>query len=409
MPSGRGLVTLAAALGLWLGARLVGSPTLHVVAVGVAVLPFAAAWFGRRANRQLAIRRRIDRPRVAVGQRVTVELEVENRSPASTSFLLLEDRFPSTLGRSARLVLAGVPAQRSQVARYTVVPPTRGRYTLGPLVVEPADPFALTRRRIEFRIRDELIVTPQVERLAEDPDARSGTPTGVSRARRLLRTGEEFFTMRQYQTGDDLRRIHWPSVARTGELMIRQDESSRRARGVLLLDTREGALGASRSPGFERAVSVAASIGVLMLRSGFSLRLALGETQVLLVTEEQLLDTLAGVAHHTSRAISPALTRLRREASPDATLVVVTGPPAPPELTSIIRAGAAFGPRLAVLVQPTDPATAPSGRAEFVRDRAESGRLSLARSGWDVLVLTPSMRLRDAWQTIRAPRPAATG
>jgi uncharacterized protein (DUF58 family) len=340
---------------------------------------------------------------------VTVELEIENRSTASTSYLLVEDRLPSALGRSARLVLAGVPAQRSQVARYTLVPPVRGRYPLGPMVVEQADPFALTRRRIEFRVLDELIVTPEVERLGDDADARTGTPTGASRARRLLRTGEEFFTMRQYQTGDDLRRIHWPSVARTGELMIRQDESSRRARGVMLLDTREGALGPSRSPGFERAVSVAASIGVLMLRSGFSLRLALGETHVLPVAEEQLLDTLAGVAHHTSRAISPALARLRREASPDATLVVVTGPPAPPELTSIIRAGAAFGPRLAVVVNPADPATTPAGKADLVRDRAQSARLSLARSGWDVLVLSPSMRLRDAWQTIKAPRPAATG
>ena len=38
--------------------------------------------------------------------------------------------------------------------------------------------------------------------------------------------------MRGYQEGDDLRRIHWPSVARTGELMIRQDESSKRASGA---------------------------------------------------------------------------------------------------------------------------------------------------------------------------------
>ena len=48
--------------------------------------------------------------------------------------------------------------------------------------------------------------------------------------------------MRQYHEGDDLRRIHWPSVARTGELMIRQDESSQRANGLVFLDSREGTL-----------------------------------------------------------------------------------------------------------------------------------------------------------------------
>ncbi len=74
--------------------------------------------------------------------------------------------------------------------------------------------------------------------------------------------------MRQYQQGDDLRRIHWPSVARTGELMIRQDESSRRASGLVFLDNRGHALGQSHSPAFERAVSVAATLGVLLAQRG---------------------------------------------------------------------------------------------------------------------------------------------
>ena len=55
--------------------------------------------------------------------------------------------------------------------------------------------------------------------------------------------------MRGYQEGDDLRRIHWPSVARTGELMIRQDEASRRAGGLIYLDSREALLGPGARPG----------------------------------------------------------------------------------------------------------------------------------------------------------------
>ena len=84
--------------------------------------------------------------------------------------------------------------------------------------------------------------------------------------------------MRQYQEGDDLRRIHWPSVARTGELMIRQDESSRRANALVFLDSREGMLGQAHGQAFERAVSVAATLGVLLSRGGFSLRLATADT-----------------------------------------------------------------------------------------------------------------------------------
>ena len=105
-------------------------------------------------------------------------------------------------------------------------------------------PFALVRQRLEFDEREEeLIVTPEIEDLTGTPDAAFGANVGASRTRNLFRTGEEYYTMRQYHEGDDLRRIHWPSVARTGELMIRQDESSRRANGLVFLDSREGMLG----------------------------------------------------------------------------------------------------------------------------------------------------------------------
>ena len=60
--------------------------------------------------------------------------------------------------------------------------------------------------------------------------------------------------------------------------MIRQDESSARANGLVFLDNRAGGSGqAHGSYGFERAVSVAATLGVLLARRGFSLRLGTAE------------------------------------------------------------------------------------------------------------------------------------
>ncbi|HSH31994.1 MAG TPA: DUF58 domain-containing protein, partial [Actinomycetota bacterium] len=231
MPSGRGIAVLGAGIALWLTARIIGSPGMEVVGIGLAVLPFLAGafvWWGRT---RIDVHRRLDDVRVPPGTRVTVQLEVENRSAAPTSFLLVEDRQPPTLGRSARLVVSGVPPRGSQRVSYTVLPQTRGRYRLGPLSVDITDPFALTRQRLEFDERDELLVTPEIEDLLGGSDGAVGQSFGASRARQLFRTGEEYYTMRGYQEGDDLRRIHWPSVARTGALMIRQDESSKRASG----------------------------------------------------------------------------------------------------------------------------------------------------------------------------------
>jgi uncharacterized protein (DUF58 family) len=409
MPSGRGVVVFAAGIGLWLGARVAGSPTLHMIAVGLVVLPFAAAGLARWSRQRLRIRRRLSDARVQPGQRVTVELEVENQAATQTSFLLLEDQLPAALGRSARLVIAGLPAKGKQRVSYSLSAQTRGRYTLGPLTVDLSDPFALTKLRVEFDEREELVVTPEVEQLAGGPNSPFGMTSGLALSRHLFRTGDEFYTMRPYQEGDDLRRIHWPSVARSGELMIRQDESARRSTAVLFVDTRESAVGKIHTPCFEKVVSAAASVGVLLIRYGFSMKLATTQLPPQRVGEEQMLETLAGVTHHASRTMSTGLTRLRIAAAADTTLVVVTAPPQPTELTSLIRAGAVFGPKVAVLVHPTDPDTLPPDRRAQLEGRASQAQMSMSRSGWEVVVLPPSGRLRDIWHASRTQPLALRG
>lgn len=203
--------------------------------------------------------------------------------------------------------------------------------------------------------------------------------------------------MRPYQEGDDLRRIHWPSVARTGELMIRQDESTRRASGLVFFDSRAAALGRTHTQAFERGVSVAASIGVLLARRGFVLRLATTELPAAALSEDRFLDALTGISHAEARSIGPALAHLRSGSSPDASLVFVSAPPVPSELGGLIRAGAGFGQKLAVLIYPTDPGQLPPERQAQLEGRATQARLSLSRAGWDVIVLPPSMRLLERW------------
>jgi uncharacterized protein (DUF58 family) len=399
--SGRGVLVFAAGIGLWAAGRVLGSTTLHMVAVGLVVLPFAAALFARWSRQRLRIRRRLSDARVQPGQRVYVELEVENQSPTQTSFLLVEDRLPAALGRSARLVISSLHGRDRQRVRYSLTPRQRGRYTLGPLSVDLSDPFALTKLRVEFDEREELVVAPEVESLTGGPDSPFGLTSGLALAKHLFRTGDEFYTMRPYVEGDDLRRIHWPSVARSGQLMIRQDESSRRSTAVLFVDTRDSAVGQTHKPCFEKVVSCAASLGVLLMRYGFSVKLATTQLPPQRVGEEQLLETLAGVSHHTARALSAGLARMRMVAASDATLVVVGAPPPPAELASLLRAGAAFGPKIGVFVHPTDPESLPPDRRGQLEGRATQAQLSMSRSGWEVLVLPPSARLREVWHTSR--------
>lgn len=409
MPSGRGVAVFAAGIGVWAVARLAGSPTLHMVAVGLVVLPFAASLLARWNRQRLRIRRRLSDARIQPGQRVHVELEVENRSPTPTSFLLVEDRLPPSLGRSARLVISSLPGKRRQRVRYSLTPRRRGRYSLGPVSVDLSDPFVLTKLRIEFDEREDLVVAPEVEPIAGGPDSPFGMTSGLALARHLFRTGDEFYTMRPYVEGDDLRRIHWPSVARNGELMIRQDESTRRTTAVLFIDTRDAAVGQAYSPCFEKVVSSAASVGMLLMRYGFTLKLATTQMPPKRVGEEQFLDALAGIGHDPTRALTGGLTRLRMAAGGDVTLVAVGAPPAPTELGSLLRTGAMFGPKVGVFVHPTDPGSLPPERRGHLEARAAQAQTSMSRSGWEVVVLPPSGRLRDVWHATRTQPLAVSG
>jgi uncharacterized protein (DUF58 family) len=408
MPSARGVVVFLSGLFLWFAARLVGSPDLHIVAVGVTVLPFAAALFARWSRQRVAIDRRLSTNRAGLGQRVRVELEVHNRSTASTSFLLIEDKLPPALGRSARLVLTGIPGRNKQRVSYSFACRTRGRYQIGPATLDISDPFALSKLRVEFPGHDELIVYPEVEQLHSGVAAPFGLGSGESASRQLFRTGEDFYTMREYQIGDDLRRIHWPSVARQGRLMIRQDETARRSSATIFLDNRVNSLGQSGTPGFEKAVSVAATLGSFLAESGFALRLGTANSAPVPMSTETMLETLAAVWHSPGRALAPVLHPLRSGALVGSTLVAVTAPAAPAGIAALTRVGSAFASRIAVLVYPTEPTSLPPGAASELEGTASVARLSLARAGWQVFVLTPSGKLKDVWLSNRSKLPVSS-
>ena len=85
------------------------------------------------------------------------------------------------------------------------------------------------------------------------------------RARSVTLEGDEFAALREYEIGDDLRKVHWPATARTGELFIRQDTSYREPYVVIVLDTRPDA---HVDDSFETAVEVVASLLVRLTRDG---------------------------------------------------------------------------------------------------------------------------------------------
>jgi uncharacterized protein (DUF58 family) len=405
----RGWAVLAAGVALYVGSRVVGSPNLHIAGFGVIALPLFAALVLRLSRTPLSIRRHPSSDRAYPGSRLRVDVRVQNESRRTTPLILFEDRVPASFGRSARAVLPGIPADNDQTVSYLITCRRRGRYELGPARVQFTDPFGLSRISTTVPDTDELIVYPEVEDLSAQPVAAYGAGAGESPYQRIFRSGHEFYGMREYITGDDLRRIHWPSTARTGQLMIRQEEVARRAVVTILLDTRAEALGRDGSPSFERAVSAAASIGALMSRRGFSLRLSTADVPSAPLGEEAFLDHLASISAGRQTSLGPALLQLKGKAVADSTLVVVTAPPRGAEVTALIRAAAGYGPRMAVLVYPTDPGSLGATERAELEGRASAARASLARVGWDVFLIAPDQKLSEVWRSQAKPMRRVAG
>ncbi|MEV6731870.1 MULTISPECIES: DUF58 domain-containing protein [unclassified Streptomyces] len=270
----RGRSFLAAGVAAALCAYVLGQGELLRVGLLLAVLPLVCVLALHRTRHRVSGSRRLTPMRVPAGSEARVQLRMENVSRLPTGLLMLQDRVPYVLGPRPRFVLDRVePGGRREVS-YRVRSDLRGRYPLGPLQLRLTDPFGLVELTRSFSTYDTLTVIPRTEVLP--PVRLTGETSGYGDGSRrsLALAGDDDVIPRSYRRGDDLRRVHWRSTARYGELMVRREEQPQRSRATVLLDTRGVAFeGAGPDSAFEWAVSGAASSLVHLLEQGFSVRL----------------------------------------------------------------------------------------------------------------------------------------
>src|SRR5437868_894883 len=221
----RGKSLLACAVTVALAALAFGEKDLLRVAVLIGVLPLLASWYVGRTRYKLACTRSLEPTRTPVGATARVVLRLQNLSALPTGTLLLEDRLPYALGSRPRLVLERLGRRQASSVAYSVRADVRGRYEIGPLVIRLTDPFGLCELARAFPSVDKLTVTPTVVPLPAVRLTGEYTGTGDSRARSVAVHGEDDAAPREYRHGDDLRRVHWRSTARVGELMRRRSDS----------------------------------------------------------------------------------------------------------------------------------------------------------------------------------------
>src|SRR5579875_1079086 len=249
----RGASFLAAGAAVAIAGLALGERGLLSVGALLIALPVLAAVTAGRYR--LSCVRSVIPTRVPAGQPAQVSIRLENVSKFPTGLLLAEDTVPYALGTRPRYVINGIERGGLRELSYPLRSDLRGKFSVGPLEIRVADVFGLVELGRSFASSSTLVVTPRVVPLPRAVVSGAWLGEGDGRTRTAAAAGEDDVVPRAYRDGDDLRRVHWRSTARYGELMVRREEQRWRNRVALLLDARASVhSGSGSSSSFESAV-----------------------------------------------------------------------------------------------------------------------------------------------------------
>lgn len=261
---------------------------LLLIVAGLMCGPIVCSWrLARRTLRDVQVRRTAPRA-VYAGEPLAVEIELRSARDRRGSWALWvtdhvrrEDDVPGNGSQKPATLFSYVPAGGTRRRAYHGRFFERGRYRLGPLEVSTRFPFGLLRGTItpDQEETHALTVFPRLGRLTPAWKARHREALqGARGGRRPGRAPGAFCGVREWQAGDSVRRVHWRSTARHGEVVVCQFEQPRSRDVAVLLDLwQPGEPGVEDLENLELAVSFAATLVAEVCRRGGG-RLLLGIT-----------------------------------------------------------------------------------------------------------------------------------
>jgi uncharacterized protein (DUF58 family) len=260
----RGRLLLLLAAVVYVAAWAFGSRVLYPVAVGLS-LAVALAWvWARSLRRPMRLERRTGHSDHVEGGDVLVELELEPEGALAPGSVLLVEEIGRLGERTTLLERHG----RKLGARYFLDGLPRGRYAFTNVRIVLDDPFGLERVEQPIPGEGTLLVYPRLvdlERVfTEGIEAHQGRRLAMWRP-----AGFDLHSVREYQQGDSLRKVHWPTTARRGELMVKDfDDAARDEVAVILDAAATPVVGTAPDSSFEAQVRAAGSILQVQMRAG---------------------------------------------------------------------------------------------------------------------------------------------
>jgi uncharacterized protein (DUF58 family) len=324
MLTSRGRVIFALGFGVYVAAWAFGSRPLYPVATGLLLVVVVAWVWVRLADRPFQARHGWGEREHVEGDDVPIVAELDptgNLLPASVT---LNERI-GRLGEQRHVLRRN--GRRLRV-RYRLARVPRGRYVFADVRAELADPFGLVRAVVQLPPPGALLVYPRLVRL-DALFTESGTRAHEGR-RLLLRrhSGFDLHGVREYEQGESLRRVHWPSTARRSQLMVKELEDSPRDEIAVVLDADAASV---VGESFDVQVRAAGSIldayvrrgrrGVLVVNSSGR---DVQQVHSLAGDWRRALELLAGVEANASTSLARLLAEEDGPAARALELVVVT-------------------------------------------------------------------------------------
>ncbi|GAB2508790.1 DUF58 domain-containing protein [Paramicrobacterium agarici] len=304
-----GVVLLAA--GLVLGwAELVFAGAAFVSAFAIAAL----FTIGRS---RFAVSVRLNPRRVTVGERAVGEMIVTNTAKRNS----LATTFELPVGDG--LAVFDVPGLTpDDVSEELFAVPTERRAVIiaGPARSVRGDRLGLFRRSVDWTDPIELFVHPRVVRLHP-------TAAGLVRdlegqiTKKITNNDISFHALRDYVRGDDVRYVHWRSSARTGQLMVRQFEESRRSQLTIVHSANRRYYASDDE--FETAVSVTASIATQVIRDATDINVVSEGMRLRTHTLQAMLDDSCRIQPFDSDESARDFARNATKRLPDPSVVVI--------------------------------------------------------------------------------------
>ena len=324
-----GFSVIVIVIGIFIGQGL-------VVAMGVMglVAGVVATMWSKVALEDLVYHRRIEPARAFIGDEVKLAIELSNKKPIPLPWVRASDQIPEALTISEgdfnfnaithlqRLSQSTSIGWYERVRwNYKLTCTRRGRFRIGPALVESGDPFGFLTSRAVVDERDELLVYPKVFSL-NDLGIPSVRPLGEVRGgMRIFADPSLPSGLRDYQRGDPLKNIDWKSTARRHRLQVKTYDPSSATTVVIAsaVDTGDPYWQLRDAEDLERTLVAAASIATYAVEREYVVGLYTNDMRV---TErgkitvppsrgrEHLADLLGAMATVSELAAGPMAEQL---------------------------------------------------------------------------------------------------